>query len=93
MVNFRFKSSASRHQNRHTITVPENSPLAGKSLAKIQLRKKYGILVLAICRNSKIISNPDSNIQLCAEDELFVLGAPDKISELGRLIINSKESV
>jgi CPA2 family monovalent cation:H+ antiporter-2 len=73
-----------------TLSVPENSPSVGKSLAKIQLRKKYGILVLAIRRNSQIISNPDRNTQLCAEDELFVLGAPDKISELDRLIINPK---
>ena len=51
----------------------------------------YGILVLAIRRNSQIISNPASNMQLCAEDELIVLGAPDKISELDRLIINPKE--
>jgi CPA2 family monovalent cation:H+ antiporter-2 len=65
----------------------------GKSLAKIQLRKKYGILVLAIRRNSQIIPNLDRNTQLRAEDELFVLGAPDKISELDRLIINPKERV
>jgi CPA2 family monovalent cation:H+ antiporter-2 len=76
-----------------TLSVPENSPLVGKSLAKIQLRKKYGILVLAIRRNSQIIPNPDRNTQLRAEDELFVLGAPDKISELDRLIINPKERV
>ncbi len=73
-----------------TLSVAENSPLVGKSLAKMKLRKKYGTLVFAIRRNSQIISNPDSNMQLCAEDELFVLGAPDKISELERLTINTK---
>jgi len=73
-----------------TLSVPENSALVGKSLAKSQLRRKFGILVLAIRRNSQIISNPDRNTQICAEDELIVLGAPDKISELERLIINPK---
>jgi CPA2 family monovalent cation:H+ antiporter-2 len=73
-----------------TLSVPENSALVGKSLATSQLRRKYGILVLAIRRNSQIISNPNRNTQICAEDELIVLGAPDKISELERLIINPK---
>ncbi len=73
-----------------TLSVAENSVLVGKSLANMDLRKKYGVLVLAIRRNSEIISNPESSMKLCAEDELFVLGAPGKISELGRLIINSE---
>jgi len=71
-----------------TLSIADNSPLVGRSLAKMKIRKKYGILVLAIRRDSQIISNPDSNMELCAKDELFVLGAPQKISELERLIIN-----
>jgi len=71
-----------------TLSVAENSPLVGNSLAKMKIRTKYGILVLAIRRNSQIISNPDSNMLLCAKDELFVLGAPEKILELDRIIIN-----
>lgn len=73
-----------------TLSVPVHSTLVGKSLAKMKIRKKYGVLVLAIRRNSQLISNPDSHMQLRAGDELFVLGAPEKISELDRLIINPK---
>jgi len=70
------------------LSIADNSPLAGNSLAKMKIRSKYGTLILAIRRNSQIISNPDSKMQLFAKDELFVLGAPEKISELDRLIIN-----
>ncbi len=70
-----------------TLSIADNSPLVGESLAKMNIRKKYGVLVLAIRRNSQIISNPDSKMQLFAKDELFVLGAPEKISELDRIII------
>ncbi len=73
------------------LSVSENSPSVGKSLAQMELRRKHGILVLAIRRNSQIISNPDSSMQLNAGDELFVLGAPEKISELDRLIIHPNE--
>ncbi|MCK4468067.1 MAG: NAD-binding protein, partial [Desulfobacterales bacterium] len=40
-----------------TLKVAERSPLAGKSIAEINLRKRFGVTVLAIRRNSQILSN------------------------------------
>jgi CPA2 family monovalent cation:H+ antiporter-2 len=66
----------------------ERSPLVGKTLAEIELRKKYGVTVLAIRRNSQILSNPNVNIPFCANDVLFVLGPPDRIAEVATLSQN-----
>lgn len=74
-----------------TLSLHKDSPLVGSSIGETQLRKKYGILVLAIRQDSQIISNPDSMIKLRSGDILFVLGAPDKISEIDRLMIKPKE--
>ena len=63
-----------------SLRIGERSPLIGKSLAQIELRKKYDITVLAIRRDSKILSNPDGDVQLFANDVLFVLGLPEKIA-------------
>ena len=63
------------------LRVAERSPLVGKSLAEIEMRKKYGVTVLAIRRDSQILSNPDVNIPFCANDVLFVLGPPDKVAK------------
>ncbi|MBC8459993.1 MAG: cation:proton antiporter [Deltaproteobacteria bacterium] len=71
-----------------TLRVAERSPLVGKSLAEIELRKKYGVTVLAIRRDSQILSNPNVNIQFCANDVLFVLGPPDRIAEVAGLTHN-----
>ena len=60
-----------------TVRVVERSPLIGKSLAEIEMRKKYGVTVLAIRRNSQILSNPDVDMPFCADDVLFVLGSQD----------------
>ena len=68
-----------------TLRVVERSPLVGKSLAEIELRKKYGVTVLAIRRNSQILSNPNVNIPFCANDVLFVLGPPDKVAKAAGL--------
>ncbi|NOX87730.1 MAG: potassium transporter KefB [Calditrichaeota bacterium] len=68
-----------------TLRIAEGSPLAGKSLAEIELRKKYDVTVLAIRRNSQILSNPDVNMPFSANDVLFVLGPPEKIAEVACL--------
>jgi len=74
-----------------TLRVAEKSPLVGKSLAEIELRKKYGVTVLAIRRDSQILSNPNVNMPFCANDMLFVLGPPDKVAEVAGLTHNPEE--
>jgi CPA2 family monovalent cation:H+ antiporter-2 len=74
-----------------TLRVVESSPFVGKSLAEIELRKKYGVTVLAIRRNSQILSNPNVNMPFCANDVLFVLGPPDRVVEVAGLSKNPEE--
>jgi CPA2 family monovalent cation:H+ antiporter-2 len=68
--------------------VHEGSLLVNKSLYELDLRKKYGISVLAIRRDSEILSNPDSSIKFRANDEIYVLGTRDKISNFDSLLEN-----
>ena len=55
------------------------------------MRKKYGVTVLAIRRNSQILSNPNVNTPFCVNDVLFVLGLPDKVAEVAGLSHNPEE--
>jgi CPA2 family monovalent cation:H+ antiporter-2 len=73
------------------LRVAEGSPLAGKSLAQIQLRKKYEVTVLAIRRDSQILTSPYGDIQLTANDVLFVLGPPNKIAVATSLFRNPEK--
>jgi len=72
------------------LRVHERSPLVGKTLAQIELRKKYGVTLLAIRRNSQTLPNPGGDTQLCAHDLLIVLGPPDKIIEVTGLLRDSE---
>jgi len=71
-----------------SLRIGVRSSIAGKSLSQIELRRRYGITVLAIRRNSKILSNPDGDIQLYANDVLFVLGPPERIAGVTDLFHN-----
>ena len=73
------------------LRVVEKSFLVGKSLAELELRKKYRVTVLAIRRNSQILSNPDGNIPFCEGDLFFVLGTPDRIAEVACLLKNPEQ--
>ena len=74
-----------------TLRVAENSPFVGRNLAQIHLRRKYGVTVLAIRRNSQISSNPNVNLPIFADDVLFVLGPPEKIAVVAALARNPEE--
>jgi CPA2 family monovalent cation:H+ antiporter-2 len=63
-----------------TLRVFKRAPAVRKTLDQIGLRRKYGITLLAVRRNSQMLSNPDGDTHLCAGDLLVVIGPPDKIA-------------
>ena len=63
-----------------TFRISQGSLLIGKTFAQIELRRHYGVSVVAIKRNSQIISNPDADTLIQFNDVLFFLGSPEKIS-------------
>lgn len=71
-----------------TLRVGDQSPAAGKSLGQIELRKKWGVTVLAIRRAAQLLSNPDGETPLLANDEVIVLGPPDKVVAAAGLFRN-----
>jgi CPA2 family monovalent cation:H+ antiporter-2 len=62
------------------IFVALDSPLAGKSLAELDLRNKTGLTLLAIRRDRQLLTNLDAQTKICPNDELFVIGTPDKVA-------------
>ena len=62
--------------------IPKDSALAGTSLGDLDLRKRWDVTVLAIRRDSDILSNPSGQTPLHSGDALFVLGPGDKILEV-----------
>jgi CPA2 family monovalent cation:H+ antiporter-2 len=63
-----------------TFRVNQESPLVGKTLAQIHLRKELGVTLLAIHRDSQIISDPGGDTKFCANDVLVILAPAHKIA-------------
>jgi len=71
--------------------IGKTSPIIGKTLAEIELRKKYGITLLVIHRSGETISMPGGNMKLCADDILVIIGPQDKIIEVSTLFHDMEE--
>jgi CPA2 family monovalent cation:H+ antiporter-2 len=69
-----------RNMNISAIKVEPNSPADGKSLAEIQLRRKTGVTLLAIKRDSLVIEHPSPDTTFQPKDTAYLLGNPEQIN-------------
>ncbi len=64
------------------IVIDPSSELAGKTLAGAEVRKRFGIIVVALKRGDRAIFNPDAQERIEGGDVLVVLGP---LSAIGRV--------
>lgn len=62
------------------IKIQSDSCLIEKSIADVDFRKVYGVTVVAIKRNKKIIEHPDPDEVFKKDDIAYVLGKPDQVA-------------
>ena len=61
------------------------SPLCGISLAQSQMRRKYGVTVIAILRDGVTQASPEPNDQFQADDVVYLFGKTDKLLAIAPL--------
>lgn len=61
------------------------SPLCGISLAQSQMRRKYGVTVIAILRNGVTQASPEANDLFEADDVVYLFGKTDKLLAIAPL--------
>jgi len=65
--------------------VKEGAPVEGKTLAQVALRKKYGVTLLSIRRESETVSNPDADTLFLPGDICVVVGSSDRLAVIHHL--------
>jgi monovalent cation:H+ antiporter-2, CPA2 family len=68
------------------LSIPERSPAIGKSLADLNWRREYGIAVLAIEREHRLIHIPIDRTLLCSGDRLLLSGGSYPLQQLRQSI-------
>ncbi len=70
-----------------TFRINEGSPMAGKTLAEVGFRQKFGVTVLAVQRGKETITNPSGNTQLVSEDIVILIGTRNSIAGVSAMIL------
>jgi CPA2 family monovalent cation:H+ antiporter-2 len=68
-----------------TIRVDAKAPAVGRTLSEIDLRKKYGVTLVAIRRGSETLTNPGGETKLCPNDQLVILSDQEKLAAMREL--------
>ena len=95
-VEKRFLSNVNERENRRTgkennlvsdmhlayMTVGHDCPFVGERLKNADLRRKYGINVVAILRNSVRYTIPTGNMRIFPGDQIGVIGTDEQIQAM-----------
>ncbi len=68
------------------LRIPDGAAAAGRTLAEIELRRRHNVSVLAVCRGSHTIPNPDGDVRLLPGDELILIGPPERLDDVAEAL-------
>lgn len=67
------------------VVVREGAPVAGKTLAELNLRQRYGLTVLAVRRGNRTIGSPAGDFRIEPGDRLVLIGLADQFANCADL--------
>ncbi len=73
------------------LEVMKDSAIIGKSLVESQLRQNFGITLVALKRDQKVLDHPKPSLIFCQGDVAYVLGKSEQISKAGELFMTAKQ--
>jgi CPA2 family monovalent cation:H+ antiporter-2 len=65
-----------------SVRITDRSGVTDKTLADIDLRKSYGVTLLAVQRGPEVLSNPAGDTRLKPGDLAILMGKPEQISRV-----------
>jgi voltage-gated potassium channel len=72
------------------VRVAEQSDFVGQSLADMQMRRELGVIVLAIRKSTgEMLFNPPAEAKIAGGDHLIVMGRPDGLQKLEKLLMEA----
>jgi len=66
--------------------VPEDCCLENKTIYSSEIRQKSGVIIVAIKRNGKFITNPESSTVLMVHDYLITLGTTQQLQNFEKFV-------
>ncbi|MDZ7332628.1 MAG: TrkA family potassium uptake protein, partial [candidate division KSB1 bacterium] len=67
------------------VTIADGSPVIGRSIHELQIRKQTGVSVVAVFRNGALLMNPDPDFQFEQDDLVGVVSEPHQLDRFIQL--------
>lgn len=67
-------------------SISGESPLVGKTLAELDIRRQYGVNIALIERGKRIIATPKRDERLYPHDKLSIIGTDDQLAHIKQII-------
>ncbi|WP_044747300.1 potassium channel family protein [Bacillus alveayuensis] len=67
------------------------SPIISKKIKEADIRKKYGITVIAVIKGDQFISNPSADVELETNDRLIVFGSSEQLQSFEQAVKDDSE--
>ncbi len=79
-----------KHLAFEWIKVPEGSFLAGKTIGELDIRKKYGVIIVAVIREENVVVSPSPLFRIEEGDTLVVVGSLEDVKRFMKLVEERK---
>ncbi|MDZ7402441.1 MAG: NAD-binding protein, partial [candidate division KSB1 bacterium] len=63
------------------VTIDEGSPVIGRTIRELQIRKRTGVSVVAVLRDGSLLMNPDPDFRFEKDDLVGVVSEPPQLAE------------
>ena len=68
-----------KHLAFEWVKVPEGSFLVGKTIKELEIRKKFGVIIVAVVREENVVVSPSPLFRIEAGDTLVVVGTLENV--------------
>jgi len=80
-----------KHLAFEWVKISEGSFLVGKNMKELEIRKKYGVIIVAIIRDENVIVSPSPLFQFQPGDTIVVVGTLNNVKKFVKLVENKEE--
>ncbi len=75
-----------KHLAFEWVKISQGSFLTGKSIKELEIRKKYGVIIVAIIRDENVIVSPSPLFQFQPGDTIVVVGTLDNVKKFVKVV-------
>jgi monovalent cation:H+ antiporter-2, CPA2 family len=85
--------SASRLLELTWVQAPQDGPLPGRTIGRLQIRRRTGVSVVGVMRDGRVYPNPDADFRFAGGDYVAIMGSEEQLAAFRALALPTSGGV